>query len=197
MPSAPESLLALKRGSGQSHFGLVIPLSRPRRALVLEWFVTLLAALACLTALRFSQAPLWSFPPAVLLVCLLCVCEQKRTRLLTENRFLYVSPFLPWQTGTSHPQERDDHYDSCAMTEQTGFEEQSMVWQPAELLQCWSNLFGLSMALKLQNCPHNESRSVRIMLWRCQVPPETYRRLCVMANWQIDRPQVRQHPETV
>ena len=56
----------------------------------------------------------------------------------------------------------------------------------------WHHFFGLSMTLKIGNCPQKESKSVRIMVWRCELPPEVYRRLCVMVNWQVQQLQKEQ-----
>jgi len=66
-----------------------------------------------------------------------------------------------------------------------------------ELLQQWRHFFGLTLSLKILNCPHNKQETVKITVWRCKIAPETYRQMCVMAAWRLDYPQVEQTMETV
>lgn len=69
--------------------------------------------------------------------------------------------------------------------------------EPVGLIQSWQHYFGVTLSLKLLNCPHNKQDTVRMTVWRCTLPPEQYRRMCVMVAWQLDQPQAQHKLETV
>ena len=64
-------------------------------------------------------------------------------------------------------------------------------------LQSWSHFFGMTISLKILNCPHNKQETVRMTLWRCMIVPELYRRMCVMVAWRLDQAQAEQELESV
>jgi len=60
-----------------------------------------------------------------------------------------------------------------------------------------ASFFGLTLSLKIINSPHNKQETVRMTVWRCNIAPEIYRRMCVMVAWRLDQRQVEQKLETV
>jgi hypothetical protein len=65
------------------------------------------------------------------------------------------------------------------------------------LLQSWRHFFGVTLSLKILNCPHNEQETVRMTVWQCNITPDVYRQLCVMVAWRLDQPQAVRKLETV
>ena len=65
------------------------------------------------------------------------------------------------------------------------------------LLQSWRHFFGITLSLKILNCPHNEQETVRMTVWQCNITPDVYRQLCVMVAWRLDQPQAVRKLETV
>lgn len=66
-----------------------------------------------------------------------------------------------------------------------------------EITQQWQHFFGLTLSLKILDCPHNKQETVRMTVWRCNIAPDIYRRMCVMVTWRLDQRQVEQKMETV
>lgn len=66
-----------------------------------------------------------------------------------------------------------------------------------EITQQWQHFFGLTLSLKILDCPHNKQETVRMTVWRCNIAPDIYRRMCVMVAWRLDQRQVEQKMETV
>lgn len=65
------------------------------------------------------------------------------------------------------------------------------------ITQHWQHFFGLTLSLKILDCPHNKQETVRMTVWRCNIAPDIYRRMCVMVAWRLDQRQVEQKMETV
>ncbi len=90
-------------------------------------------------------------------------------------KYLYMHPHRSWTIGDS------DNKNT----------------QPLQLKQKWQHFFGLTLSLKILNCPHNKQETVRMTVWRCNIAPDVYRRMCVMVAWRLDQPRVEQKMETV
>ena len=58
----------------------------------------------------------------------------------------------------------------------------------ATLVQAWHHFFGLTLALNFRIDPHNKPECIKLTVWRCNVSPETFRRLCVLSAWQMEQP---------
>lgn len=102
---------------------------------------------------------------------------------LTSGYVLHAHPFKPWVLQKS----MSDHDSQGTETSPSLSDSRVAKRVSVTLEHFWPHFFGVTLALKMLNDPHNGSKNVRIMVWRCQLPPETYRRLCVMVNWQVNQ----------
>lgn len=173
-----------------------ISLSRPRRAAILEWFVAGSASCACYVAASFQALPFWLALVTTLVPLVICWREQGMIKSLTEDHLLLVNPHTPWllqkiPLPRSHFGTKQD----LRLSEETVFV--SSLGSKATLVHYWHHFFGLTLALKIRNHPQNEDRNVKIMIWRSQLAPDVYRRLCVMANWRVHQLQKEQSLESV
>lgn len=141
---------------------------------MLEWLVATFATLACLVSLFSIGFPIWLAAPVSIIPLLICLIEQRRIHRLTQGVVLLACPGLPWK-----------------------LKNQASETQIATLEHFWHHFFGVTLALKIENGPHNRTKNVRIMVWRCRLSCETYRRLCVMVNWQVHQLQKKQSLESV
>ena len=112
---------------------------------------------------------------------------------LTSGYVLHAHPFGPWLLQKVEP----GHSAQGTETAHSLSDQRVTQGTYVTLEHFWSHVFGVTLALKTINDPHNRSKNVRIMVWRCQLPPETYRRLCVMVNWQVNQSQKEQSLESV
>lgn len=112
---------------------------------------------------------------------------------LTSGYVLHAHPFGPWLLQKAEP----GHGAQGTETAHSLSDQRVTQGTYVTLEHFWSHVFGVTLALKTINDPHNRSKNVRIMVWRCQLPLETYRRLCVMVNWQVNQSQKEQSLESV
>jgi hypothetical protein len=52
--------------------------------------------------------------------------------------------------------------------------------------QRWHHLFGISLGLKLQNCPHNRSKTVTMVVWRQCVSTSVFHAVALQSARQMD-----------
>jgi hypothetical protein len=52
--------------------------------------------------------------------------------------------------------------------------------------QRWHHLFGISLGLKLQNCPHNMSKTLTMVVWRQCVSTSVFHEVALQSARQID-----------
>lgn len=90
-------------------------------------------------------------------------------------QYLYLHPYQSWSLGDLNSKNN----------------------QSVHLKQKWQHFFGLTLSLKILNCPHNKQETVKITVWRCNIAPDIYRRICVMVAWRLDQPQTEQKMEIV
>ena len=55
------------------------------------------------------------------------------------------------------------------------------------VIQRWHHLFGLSLSLKLQNCPHNMSKTIMMVVWRQCVSTSVLHQVALQSARQVDR----------
>lgn len=67
------------------------------------------------------------------------------------------------------------------------FVESEVTGRKATLVQTWHHIFGLTLAFNLRNDPHNKPECIKLTVWRRNVSPDTYRRLCVLSAWQTQQ----------
>ncbi|HBI83414.1 MAG TPA: hypothetical protein DDY24_06775 [Alcaligenaceae bacterium] len=137
---------------------------------MLEWLAAGMACLSCLVAAAFLEFSLWLAIPVSMFPLVVCRIQQRQMLAISHGRILLANPARSWVLKK--------------MADSTG-----LCVYP---IHFWHHFFGLSMTLKIGNGPQKESKSVRIMVWRCELPPEVYRRLCVMVNWQVQQLQKEQ-----
>ncbi len=113
-------------------------------------------------------------------------------RVLSSGYVLHVHPFQPWilQKSVCDRHFLDKKIDLLVA------EPSPIKGTYVRVEHFWSHLFGVTLALKTINDPHLRSKRVRIMVWRCQLPVDTYRRLCVMVNWQVNQSKQEQSQES-
>jgi hypothetical protein len=55
------------------------------------------------------------------------------------------------------------------------------------VIQRWHHLFGLSLSLKLKNCPHNISKTLMMVVWRQCVSTSVFHQVALQSARQVDR----------
>jgi hypothetical protein len=117
-----------------------------------------------------------------LFIVLIAVCMPGLPALFAWFRHASQPPKFLWL----HP------YETCEIS---GIDKKNCF--PVEIVQQWPHFFGLTLRLKILNCPHNKQETVRMTVWRCNITPDVYRRMRVMVAWRLDQPKVAQKMETV
>ena len=153
---------------------LFVTLSRPRWAVLTEFFVLASASSALVLTAVWAQFPLIVVIAAASLPGLPAI-YYFLFRAAFSPAYLCLHPHLVWKIVSK--------------------DEQNM--QSVQLIQHWQHFFGLTLSLKILNCPHNKQETVKMTVWRSKIAPEQYRRLCVMVAWRLDQPEIAQQLEIV
>jgi hypothetical protein len=85
-----------------------------------------------------------------------------------KGRVLVIFPDKPWQLAF--------------FSEDTGLTDSIEVI----VSQRWHHLFGISLGLKLQNCPHNMSKTLTTVVWRQCVSTAVFHEVALQSARQID-----------
>lgn len=93
---------------------------------------------------------------------------QRRNQHALKGRVLVVWPDKSWQLAF--------------------FSEVAGLTDSIEVIVCqrWHHLFGLSLSLKLQNCPHNMSETLIAVVWRQCVSVSDFHEVALQSARQID-----------
>ncbi len=153
---------------------LCVTLSRPRRAVLTEIFALASAGSA------LALTAVWAHFHWIAVIGMACLPGLPALygylfRASGSPALLYLHPQSEWKIVSQ--------------------DEQNI--QSVQLIQCWQHFFGLTLSLKLLNRPHNKQETVRMTVWRCQIASEPYRRMCVMAAWRLDQPEIEKKLEIV
>ena len=166
---------------------------RPRRIALIEYAVLLVAGLALMVSVSFASGSVW--------LAILAASLPGALSLLSS----YVNTFrVDLAELLFHAENNLKSHSFSDITAQTLLikaqsmqQQQEKPGQSVRLIQRWQHFLGLTLSLKIHNQPHNSFECVRLTIWRCSVPVDTYRRLCVMTAWWIDQPPKVQELETV
>ena len=172
---------------------ITVRLSRPARIAVVEYFVLCAAGCALMCAVLWLTDSVWFAAIAVGMPILVSLLERycRKSQIIPE--FLILHPEKTWKLGTFSGIAAQSTLIRAQLVKGHG----EQLWQPVQLIQRWQHFLGLTLSLKIQNQPHNKSAIIRTTIWHCNMPADTYRRLCVMAAWRADQPNKVQDPETV
>ncbi len=171
---------------------ILVKLSRPARVALLEYAVLLGAGLTLMVSAWSLSCPAWLSPLVVCLPMGISLLVRYVQKFRMNPDFLLFHPEKNWKVGTFSEIPAQIPVISAQSIQQ----EREPVWQAVQVIQRGQHFLGLTLTLKIQNQPHNKSEIVRVTIWRCSVQADTYRRLCVMAAWRIERPQQVQNLET-
>jgi hypothetical protein len=152
---------------------LCVSLSRPKRAVMTQCLALMAASCA------LSLSAVWA--NLNLAIVLVSACLPLLLVLLASIKHVFQSPQFLWL----HP------YKPCEIS---GLDKKNSF--SVEITQQWQHFFGLTLRLKILNCPHNKRDTVKMTVWRCKITPVMYRRLRVMVAWRLDQPKAAQKMET-
>jgi len=148
--------------------GLLVPLTRPRWVGWLIWALLGIATLAVVfSALAIGLALTWSLALGFSLIPIHFFI-QRRVQGLSRGRLLVIAPNLPWSLSF--------------------FSNESGLTDSIEVIvrRQWHHFFGLSLGLKLQNRPHNQSQTATVVVWKHGVTQQVFREVALQVARQID-----------
>lgn len=145
-----------------------MPLTPPR------WVAALIFALLSLGACALVVSALWvGWSPWVAIILavipfLVNFIGRRYNQTDLRGRVLVVLPDKAWQLAF--------------FSEATGLTDSIEVI----VSQRWQHLFGISLGLKLQHCPHNMSKIVTMVVWRQCVSMSVFHEVALQSARQID-----------
>lgn len=147
---------------------MLVPLTQPRWVVELTFVLLSMASLALMTSALWAGLDGWFAVPLAIFPFLVHFIERRRHPKRLRGRVLVVYPHQPWQLAF--------------FSEVTGLTDSIEVI----VSQRWHHFFGISLGLKLQNCPHNTKKTVMIVVWRQCVSASVLREVAMGATRQID-----------
>lgn len=145
-----------------------MPLTPPRWVAAFTFVLLSLGACALVTSALWAG---WSPWVAIILACIPFLVHfiwrwHNQTNL--KGRVLVVFPDKPWQLAF--------------------FSEVAGLTDSIEVIvsQRWQHIFGISLGLKLQHCPHHMSRIVTMVVWRQCVSASVFHEVALQSARQID-----------
>lgn len=145
-----------------------MPLTPPRWVAAFTFVLLSLGACALVTSALWAG---WSPWVAIILACvpfLVHFIGRWHNQTNLRGRVLVVFPDKPWQLAF--------------FSEVAGLTDSIEVI----VIQRWQHLFGISLGLKLQHCPHNMSRIVTMVVWRQCVSMSVFHEVALQSARQID-----------
>ena len=127
-----------------------------------------LGAIALVTSAFWVGLDAWYAIPCAAIPFLLYFFEQRHNQKILKGRILVVYPHQPWQLAF--------------FSDATGLTDSIEVI----VSRRWLHFFGMTLSLKLQNCPHNIKKTVMMVVWRQCVSSFVFRELALGASRQID-----------
>jgi len=167
--------------------------ARPRRIALIEYAVLLAAGLALAVSASFVCSSVWLAILAASLPAALSLAGSYVNTFRADRAALLFHTENNLKSRTFS----DITAQTLLIRAQSMQQQQEKTGRSVQLLQRWQHFLGLTLRLKIHNQPHNSFECVRLTIWRCSVPVDTYRRLCVMTAWWIDQPPKVQELETV
>jgi hypothetical protein len=155
--------------------------------------VLLAAGLSLMVSASWMSDPLWLVTLAACLPGAVSLLLRYLDTFRMNPDILLLHPEKNWKVGTFS----DIAAQTSVIKAQSIQQQMEQMEQSVQLTQRWQHFLGLTLRLKIQNPPHNMSEYVRLTIWRCTVPVDVYRRLCVLTAWRIDQPQKVPNLETV
>lgn len=149
--------------------GQLIPLTQPRWVTVLTLLLLSFSA-SCLVVSAFWVGwSAWIAFPLVIIPFSVNYFRRWRNQRNLQDRVLVVWPDQSWQLAF--------------FSEVAGLTDSIEVI----VIQRWHHFFGLSLSLKLQNSPHNMSKTFMMVVWRQCVSTSVFHQVALQSARQVDR----------
>lgn len=145
-----------------------MPLTPPRWVAALTFMLLLSGACALVVSALWAGWSPWVAIALALIPLLVHFIGRLRSQTRLRGRVLVVLPDKPWRLAF--------------FSEVTGLTDSIEVI----VSQRWQHLFGISLGLKLQNCPHNISKTVTMVVWRQCVSTSVFHQVALQSARQID-----------
>lgn len=154
--------------SKQSLPGLIVPLNPPRWVTLLTFVLLSCGACALVVSALWAGWSPWIAVTLAAIPFLVHLVGRWYNQPSLKGRVLVVSPDKPWQLAF--------------------FSEVAGLTDSIEVIvsQRWHHLFGISLGLKLQNCPHNMSKTLTMVVWRQCVSTLVFHEVALQSARQID-----------
>lgn len=140
----------------------------PRWVMGLTFVLLSLGACALLISGLWAGWSLWIALTLAIIPFLVHFLGRWRNQPSLKGRVLVIFPDKPWQVAF--------------------FSEVAGLTDSIEVIvsQRWHHLFGISLGLKLQNCPHNISKTFTMVVWRQCVSTSVFHEVALQSARQID-----------
>jgi hypothetical protein len=147
---------------------LLVPLTPPRWVAAFSFVLLSLGACALVISARWAGMSPWLAITLAPIPFLVHFIGRWHNQTSLRGRVLVVSPDKPWQLAF--------------------FSEVAGLTDSLEVIvsQRWQHLFGITLGLKLQHCPHNMSKTVTMMVWRECVSTSVFHEVALQSARQID-----------
>ena len=145
-----------------------MPLTPPRWVAAFTFVLLSLGACALVISALWAGLSPWVATILALIPFLVHFIGRWHHQTSLRGRVLVVLPDKPWQLAF--------------FSEVTGLTDSIEVI----VSQRWQHLFGISLGLKLQHCPHNMSKTVTMVVWRQCVSTSVFHEVALQSARQID-----------
>jgi hypothetical protein len=147
---------------------LLVPLTPPRWVAVLTYVLLSLGACALVVSALWAEWSPWVAIALATIPFLVHFFGQWHNQTCYKGRLLVVLPDKPWQLAF--------------FSEVAGLTDSIEVI----VIQRWQHLFGITLGLKLQNCPHNMSKTFMMVVWRQCVSTSVFHQVALQSARQVD-----------
>lgn len=145
-----------------------MPLTPPRWVTFLTFVLLSLGACALVVSALWSEWSPWVAIALAAIPFLVHFFGQWHIQTRHRGRVLVVLADKPWQLAF--------------------FSEVAGLTDSIEVIvsQRWQHLFGITLGLKLQNCPHNMSKTITMVVWRQCVSTAVFHAVALQSARQVD-----------
>lgn len=153
----------------QPLYGQLIPLTQPRWVSIFSILLLSFSASCLVISALWAGWSAWIAAPLAIIPFLINYFWYWRNQRNLQGRVLVVWSEQSWQLAF--------------FSEVTGLTHSIEVI----VVQRWHHLFGLSLSLKLQNCPHNMPKTFMMVVWRQCVSASVFHQVALHSARQVDR----------
>jgi hypothetical protein len=148
--------------------GQLIPLTEPRWVKVFTLSLLSFSATCLVISSLWAEWSVWITVSLAIFPFLINYFWRWRNQRPLQDRVLVVWPDRSWELAF--------------FSEVAGLTDSIEVI----VIQRWHHLFGLSLSLKLQNCPHNMSKTFMMVVWRQCVSTSVFHQVALQSARQVD-----------